>query len=142
MTTKRANELKQWPPIHELKYASGKRGFQVACMLDGERIRATFKTRRETETRAAEIRVRVESRGRVEVCSSGSTLHSFLPRAARKQSGSRNWLQSRERVPRFGIIGLDPQRLLELSNRLSNLARLLQGDSQIVVRVDVIWIDP
>ena len=40
-----------WPPIHELHYDSGKTGWQVACQLDGERIRETFATKGEAKTR-------------------------------------------------------------------------------------------
>ena len=63
MTTKRANKPKQWPPIHELEYASGKTGWQVACQVDGKRIRETFPTKGEAETRAAEIRLKRENQG-------------------------------------------------------------------------------
>ena len=63
MTTKRAKKPKQWPPIHELKYASGKRGWQVACMIDGQRIREAYATKEEAETRAAQIRQMVENQG-------------------------------------------------------------------------------
>lgn len=63
MTTKRANKPKQWPPIHKLKYASGKRGWQVACMIVGQRIREAYATKEEAETRAAQIRQMVENQG-------------------------------------------------------------------------------
>src|ERR1051326_5802602 len=63
MTAKRANKRKQWPPIHALEYDSGGTGWQVACMLKGERIRETFKTRKEAETRAAQIREMVDNEG-------------------------------------------------------------------------------
>jgi integrase len=64
MTTKRESKLKVWPPIHRLKYDSGKVGFQVACQVNGKRIREMFPTKGEAETRAQEIRTQVENEGR------------------------------------------------------------------------------
>jgi len=63
MTTAKT-KTKLWPPIHELTYNSGKRAWQVACMVNGQRIRETFPTKGEAETRAAEIRTQVENEGR------------------------------------------------------------------------------
>ena len=62
MTTAKT-KTKLWPPIHELHYASGKVGWQVACQVNGERIRETFPTKGEAESRAAQIRVQVENEG-------------------------------------------------------------------------------
>jgi integrase len=62
MTTAKS-KTKQWPPIHELTYTSGKRVWQVACQVNGERVRETFKTKGEAETRAAEIRTKVDNEG-------------------------------------------------------------------------------
>jgi len=62
MTTTKS-KTKLWPPIHELTYTSGKRAWQVACMVNGHRIRETFPTKGEAETRAAEIRIQVENEG-------------------------------------------------------------------------------
>jgi integrase len=61
-TTKTKTKL--WPPIHELTYTSGKTGWQVACMVNGQRIRETYPTKAEAEDRAAEIRTQVENEGR------------------------------------------------------------------------------
>jgi integrase len=47
-----------------LSYTSGKTGWQVACQVGGERIRETFPTKAEAETRAAQIRTQVENEGR------------------------------------------------------------------------------
>ena len=66
MTTRVAKSRKNeklWPPIHKLTYTSGKTAWQVACMLNGQRIRETFPTKEEAETRAAEIRVKVQNEG-------------------------------------------------------------------------------
>ncbi len=52
-----------WPPILRLKYASGKTAFQVACMIQGKRIREALPTKEEAETRAAQIRAMVENEG-------------------------------------------------------------------------------
>lgn len=62
MTTTKT-KTKLWPPIHELDYDSGKTGWQVACQVDGKRIRETFPTKGEAETRAAQIRQQVENEG-------------------------------------------------------------------------------
>jgi integrase len=62
MTTAKT-KTKLWPPIHELHYDSGKKGWQVACQVDGKRIRETFPTKGEAETRAAQIRQQVENEG-------------------------------------------------------------------------------
>ncbi len=56
-------KTKLWPPIHRLKYASGKVGWQVACQLNGQRVRETYQTKGEAETRAAEIRLKVDNEG-------------------------------------------------------------------------------
>src|SRR5207245_2202181 len=40
-----------------------KRVWQVACQVNGERVRETFKTKCEAETRAAEIRTKVDNEG-------------------------------------------------------------------------------
>jgi hypothetical protein len=45
-----------WPLIVAIKYPSGKTAFQVARMVQGKPIREMYLTRREAETRAAEIR--------------------------------------------------------------------------------------
>lgn len=63
MTTAKT-KIKLWPPIHELTYTSGKRAWQVACMVNGRRIREAYPTKAEAETRAAEIRIQVENEGR------------------------------------------------------------------------------
>jgi len=63
MTTTKT-KIKLWPPIHELQYDSGKTGWQVACMVNGQRIRETYPTKGEAETRAAQIRQQVENEGR------------------------------------------------------------------------------
>ncbi len=63
MTTAKT-KTKLWPPIHELTYSSGKRAWQVCCMVNGQRIREAFPTKGEAETRAAEIRIQVENEGR------------------------------------------------------------------------------
>jgi integrase len=62
MTTTKTNR-KLWPPIHRLTYTSGQTGWQVACMLKGERIRETFPIRQEAETRAAQIRQQRDNEG-------------------------------------------------------------------------------
>jgi integrase len=62
MTTAKT-KTKLWPPIHELHYDSGKKGWQVACQVDGKRIRETFPTKGEADTRAAQIRQQVENEG-------------------------------------------------------------------------------
>ncbi len=53
-----------WPPIVRRQYPSGKIGWMVACQVNGERIRETFETKGEAETKATEIRNRVENEGR------------------------------------------------------------------------------
>jgi site-specific recombinase XerD len=63
MTTKRAKNIKLWPPIHEITYTSGKTAWQVACQIRGVRIRETFDTRAKAETRAAQIRAQVQREG-------------------------------------------------------------------------------
>jgi integrase len=62
MTTTKTKQ-KLWPPIHKLSYTSGTTGWQVACMLKGERIRETFPTLKEAETRAAQIRQQRDNEG-------------------------------------------------------------------------------
>jgi integrase len=62
MTTTKI-KTKQWPPIHVRHYGSGKTGWLVACQVDGKRIRETFPTKGEAETRAAQIRQQVENEG-------------------------------------------------------------------------------
>jgi len=52
-----------WPPILPIKYASGKTAFQVACMIQGKRIREAYPTRGEADTRAAEIRTMITNQG-------------------------------------------------------------------------------
>lgn len=64
MTTAKTKTKQVWPPIHELEYDSGKVAFQVACQVNGKRIRETFPTKGEAETRAQEIRTQVENEGR------------------------------------------------------------------------------
>jgi len=62
--TKRANKSNQWPPIHKLTYSSGATAWQVACMVNGKRIRETFATSEKAETRATEIRMQITNEGR------------------------------------------------------------------------------
>lgn len=62
MTTNKTR-TKQWPPIHALTYTSGQTAWQVACMVNGQRIREAFATKIEAETRAAQIRQMVKSEG-------------------------------------------------------------------------------
>ena len=52
-----------WPPIVPLKYASGKTAYQVACMIQGTRIRETYPTKAQAETRAAQIRLMIDNEG-------------------------------------------------------------------------------
>ena len=52
-----------WPPIVSLKYPSGKIAFQVACMIQGKRIREAYPIKAEAETRAAQIRQMVDNEG-------------------------------------------------------------------------------
>ena len=63
MTTTKT-KIKLWPPIHALTYTSGKTAWQVACMVNGQRIRDTYPTKAEAEDRATEIRTQVENEGR------------------------------------------------------------------------------
>ena len=53
-TTKAKTKL--WPPIHELTYTSGKRVWQVACMVDGKRMREVFSSKEAAEAHAFKIR--------------------------------------------------------------------------------------
>ncbi|MGO9243330.1 MAG: tyrosine recombinase XerC [Verrucomicrobiia bacterium] len=61
--TSAKSKAKLWPPIHKLTYTSGKTGWQVACMVSGQRIREAFPTKEEAETRAAQIRAMVDNEG-------------------------------------------------------------------------------
>ncbi len=61
--TSAKTKTKLWPPIHKLTYTNGGTGLQVACMVNGERIRETFKTVKEAETRAAQIRQQRDNEG-------------------------------------------------------------------------------
>ncbi len=63
MTTTKS-KIKLWPPIHVLTYTSGKTAWQVACMVNGQRIRKTYPIKAEAETHAAEIRIQVENEER------------------------------------------------------------------------------
>ncbi|MCG3150167.1 MAG: Tyrosine recombinase XerC [Verrucomicrobiae bacterium] len=63
MTTTKT-KTKLWPPIHELSYTNGKTAWQVACMVNGQRIREAYPTKKEAEDRATEIRNQVENEGR------------------------------------------------------------------------------
>ena len=63
MTTTKT-KIKLWPPIHALTYTNGTTAWQVACMVNGKRIREAYPTKAEAETRAAEIRIQVENEGR------------------------------------------------------------------------------
>ncbi len=60
-TTRQAKKSKTelWPPIHKLTYNSGTVGWQVACMVNGQRIRELFSTKEEAERRAAQVRLMV-----------------------------------------------------------------------------------
>jgi hypothetical protein len=62
MTTAKT-KIKLWPPIHELTYTNGKRRWQVACMVNGKRIREVFETKALAEDKAAEIRNQVTNEG-------------------------------------------------------------------------------
>ena len=62
MTTTKT-KIKLWPPIHELTYTSGKTRWQVACMVNGKRIREVFETKALAQDRAAEIRNQVTNEG-------------------------------------------------------------------------------
>ena len=57
------SKTKLWPPIHRLSYSRGKVGWQVACMVNGQRIREAFPTKEEAETRAAQIRAQMQREG-------------------------------------------------------------------------------
>lgn len=64
--TKRKYKTKSqrsWPPIHTRKLKSGQTSFQLAVMLDGKRVRETFPTLAEAETRADQIRTMVKNEG-------------------------------------------------------------------------------
>ncbi len=63
--TKISNKELQWPPIHKLTYTSGATAWQVACMVNGNRIREAFETREKAERRAAAIRTQVTNEGRL-----------------------------------------------------------------------------
>jgi integrase len=62
MTTSKT-KTKLWPPIHCLTYSSGKPAWQVACQINGARIREVFPTKGEAEARAAEIRLKRDNEG-------------------------------------------------------------------------------
>ena len=64
-----------------------------------------------------------------------------LPGRAEEDNQLLAYLKSRERVSRLGVIGLDPQRLLVVLDCLLPPARVLQGDSQIVVGIGAIGVD-
>ena len=51
-------------------------------------------------------------------------------------------LQTRERVLRLGVIGLDPQGFLIVPHGLLDPAHLFQADPQLVVCLGVIGLDP
>lgn len=57
MPTKPTRKPKQsWPPIVRRKYPSGQVGYQIAVMIQGKRIRETFKTEEAAQTRAEQLR--------------------------------------------------------------------------------------
>jgi integrase len=57
MATKPTRKPKQsWPPIVKRKYPSGQVGYQIAVMIQGKRIRETFKTGEAAQTRAEQLR--------------------------------------------------------------------------------------
>jgi len=62
-STRKSKSKPSWPPILAREYPSGKTAFQIAVMVDGQRIRETFKTRAEAETRAQEIRAMRQREG-------------------------------------------------------------------------------
>lgn len=62
MTTAK-DKTKLWPPIHRLTYNSGNTRWQVACMIQGERIREVYDTKEQAEARAAQIRLKVANEG-------------------------------------------------------------------------------
>jgi hypothetical protein len=53
------SKTKRWPPIHELTYTSGKRVWQVACMVNGKRIREVHNTKGKAEDRTGLGHVRI-----------------------------------------------------------------------------------
>lgn len=63
MTTTKSKTKSAWPPIAARTYPSGETGWMVACQVDGKRIRETFPTKGEAESRAAQIRAQVQSEG-------------------------------------------------------------------------------
>jgi len=62
MTTKRVNK-RTVAADSRVEYAAGSAGFKVACMLDGQRIPGDVSTKTEAETRAAQIRVKIQNEG-------------------------------------------------------------------------------
>jgi integrase len=52
-----------WPPILTRTYPSGKTAFIIAVMTGGRRIRETFKTREEANTRDAQLRIERQNMG-------------------------------------------------------------------------------
>ncbi|MGD0651881.1 MAG: hypothetical protein ABSA97_12215 [Verrucomicrobiia bacterium] len=62
-STHKSKSKPSWPPILQREYPSGKTAFQIAVMVDGKRIRETFKTRAEAEARAQEIRAMRQREG-------------------------------------------------------------------------------
>lgn len=52
-----------------------------------------------------------------------------------------NRLQSRQAVARLAVIGFEPERLLVMLNGATDVAGLLGGDPQIVVRLGIVWPD-
>jgi integrase len=61
--SKRSKSKPAWPPILRRKYPTGQVAYMVACMVNGNRIRETFKTREEAETRAEQIRIAKRNEG-------------------------------------------------------------------------------
>ena len=61
--TRKSKSKPSWPLILQREYPSGKTAFQIAVMVDGQRIRETFKTRSEAEARAQEIRAMRQREG-------------------------------------------------------------------------------
>jgi integrase len=62
-STHKSKSKPSWPSILAREYPSGKTAFQIAVMVDGQRIHETFKTRAEAETRAQEIRAMRQREG-------------------------------------------------------------------------------
>ena len=62
-TSRNSKSKSSWPPILIRHYSTGKTAFQVACMMNGKRIRETFKTLTEAKDRAEEIRIARENEG-------------------------------------------------------------------------------